>query len=208
VVGVVSILIPFKLTRRPFLRDVTCYLVAATWSYVALWDGAIELWESVGFVGVYVLYVLVVIVGRYLYQKWKRTNVDRLAIKRKVSKTEEMLPVPRPAVAHVAAGMGGDHGIAAALDMSEGFAVASATAMGGDLGSDNTMRRIERARHPADKAEAAAAGGGGGRADESYGHDDSRYEDEDESGGNAGSDSELLEDESDDPLLGGVCALP
>jgi len=31
VVGAVSILVPFKLTRRPFIRDVVVYLIATTW---------------------------------------------------------------------------------------------------------------------------------------------------------------------------------
>ena len=149
VVGVVSIVVPFKLTRRPFIRDVMAYLIAAVWSYIALWDGYISLAESVGFIGVYVLYVVVVILGRYIYQKnKKRKSASSLAIKRKVSKTEEMLPAPpRPQ------GMEG-HTLSAALHAAEGMAVADAIALGPDLGGEQFTAAVLEAR----KATGAAPG--------------------------------------------------
>ena len=39
-------------------RDICCYLTAAIWLYIVLWDGDITLYESVGFIAVYVGYVI------------------------------------------------------------------------------------------------------------------------------------------------------
>ena len=49
VVGTVSIAVPFKLTRRPFIRDVLCYMIAAVWSNVVIYDGEIHASEAVGY---------------------------------------------------------------------------------------------------------------------------------------------------------------
>eukprot|EP00039_Didymoeca_costata_P021051 m.343244 g.343244 ORF g.343244 m.343244 type:complete len:751 (+) comp22547_c0_seq1:366-2618(+) len=71
VVGTIGCFVEFRLTRRPFIRDVVCYLVAALWAFVVIFDGDITLGESIGFVGVYVGYVLVVVIGRRIYQAQK-----------------------------------------------------------------------------------------------------------------------------------------
>lgn len=178
VVGVVSIAVPFKLTRRPFIRDVMAYLTAAVWSYIALWDGYISIGESAGFIGVYVLYVLVVIVGRYIYQKnKKRKSTSSLAIKHRMSKTEEMLPAPpRPEMQ--------DHSLSSALHAVEGMAVADAIALGPDLGSETFTAAVQDAR------KAAMPPG-------------PIYEDEDAIDDAAGDDEPLLNPDADedDPLF-------
>lgn len=67
---------------------------------VVLQDGKIHLWESIGYIVVYVLYVVVVIVGRKIYQgRKKKTTADPLAEKMKAAKKEEMKPV-HPHIAH------------------------------------------------------------------------------------------------------------
>ncbi|KAL5506272.1 hypothetical protein EMCRGX_G007883 [Ephydatia muelleri] len=72
VVGAVSMVKPFTLTQRPFLRDIIFYLIGVFWTFVILWQNKVTIYSAVGFVSMYVIYVLVVIFGRIVYQKWKK----------------------------------------------------------------------------------------------------------------------------------------
>ena len=72
VVGVVTITKPFTLTQRPFLRDIIFYLFAVYWTFYLLWTVYVNIFHAVGFVVFYAFYVAVVIVGRIVFQKWKK----------------------------------------------------------------------------------------------------------------------------------------
>ncbi|PIK44623.1 putative sodium/potassium/calcium exchanger 6, mitochondrial-like [Apostichopus japonicus] len=72
VAGAISFTRPFKMVERPFLRDVIFYLAAAFWTFKVLYVGEIYLWEAVGFVVLYAVYVAVVLIGRKIYQRQKR----------------------------------------------------------------------------------------------------------------------------------------
>jgi len=151
VVGSVAIAVPFTLTRRPFIRDVVCYLTAAVWLYIVLWDGDITLYESIGFIAVYVGYVAVVIIGRKIYQSRKKRNAESpVARKHRISKTEEMLPAPPRMQIQ-------EPSIAAALGATENFAVASSAALGPDLGSNKFGDKINESRKHA-KGDKSAPG--------------------------------------------------
>lgn len=60
----VSILCPFALPRRPFLRDIFVYIGGTIWILVILIRGRIYFAESVGFLVMYAVYVLIAVVGR------------------------------------------------------------------------------------------------------------------------------------------------
>jgi sodium/potassium/calcium exchanger 6 len=114
VVGTISVLVPFRVTRRPFVRDLVVYLVAVLWvrvvwgfillfllqlnhvcwqTYVVLWDGNIHIYESLGYIVIYVLYVCVVIFGRKIYQSSKKApSVDPLEARHETARTEELVP--------------------------------------------------------------------------------------------------------------------
>jgi sodium/potassium/calcium exchanger 6 len=64
VVGVVALLFGFRVTRRPFLRDVLFFLFAVLFMMFVLWDGVITIWESIFLVLYYILYVASVGLGR------------------------------------------------------------------------------------------------------------------------------------------------
>ncbi|XP_066303388.1 mitochondrial sodium/calcium exchanger protein-like isoform X2 [Branchiostoma lanceolatum] len=68
VVGAVGILTPFEMMQRPFLRDVVFYIAAAFWTWCVLWFKNISLPQAIGFIGLYVVYVFVVLVGRQIRQ--------------------------------------------------------------------------------------------------------------------------------------------
>ncbi|XP_033747126.1 mitochondrial sodium/calcium exchanger protein-like [Pecten maximus] len=71
VAGSIAVICPFQAMQRPFLRDVIFYLAAAFWSFTILWKKEIKKIEAIGFILMYVVYVLVVVFGRYIYQKYK-----------------------------------------------------------------------------------------------------------------------------------------
>lgn len=72
VVGVMSFLSHVTVASRPFTRDVLFYLGAVSWVFVTLYQQRITLGSSIGFIAFYVSYILVVILGHYIYQRWKR----------------------------------------------------------------------------------------------------------------------------------------
>eukprot|EP00731_Ephydatia_muelleri_P034464 Em0061g2a len=72
VVGSVAIVKPFTLTQRPFLRDIIFYLIGVFWTFVILWQNKVTIYSAVGLIAMYVMYVVVVIAGRVIFQKWKK----------------------------------------------------------------------------------------------------------------------------------------
>jgi len=72
VVGAVTISKPFTLTQRPFLRDIIFYIFAVFWTFALLWYHYMTIYNAVGFVSLYVFYVIVVILGRVIFQRWKK----------------------------------------------------------------------------------------------------------------------------------------
>lgn len=72
VVGAVTVTKPFMLTQRPFLRDIIFYIFAVYWTFYLLWSNTMTIYNAVGFVVLYVFYVVVVILGRVIFQRWKK----------------------------------------------------------------------------------------------------------------------------------------
>ena len=46
-------------------------MIAGFWAFYVVWDGKIELWETLTFLLMYVFYIIVVLFGRYINQKIK-----------------------------------------------------------------------------------------------------------------------------------------
>ena len=65
----VSITHPFKLMERPFLRDVSFYVMSGFWAFYIFWRQEIRIFDAVGFLVIYIIYIVVVVVGRYINQK-------------------------------------------------------------------------------------------------------------------------------------------
>ena len=72
VAGSIAVTRPFKLAERPFLRDVIFYLGAVFWTFSILYRGYISMAEAIGLIGLYVGYVLVVVIGRKVYELQKK----------------------------------------------------------------------------------------------------------------------------------------
>ncbi|GFY62734.1 hypothetical protein TNIN_465071 [Trichonephila inaurata madagascariensis] len=71
VVGSIIVSKPFKIMERPFLRDIIFYVCAAFWTFLRFYYGEVTLWHSIGFIALYILYILVVIISRIIYNKYK-----------------------------------------------------------------------------------------------------------------------------------------
>eukprot|EP01130_Rhizamoeba_saxonica_P001385 TRINITY_DN11245_c0_g1_i1.p1 TRINITY_DN11245_c0_g1~~TRINITY_DN11245_c0_g1_i1.p1 ORF type:complete len:549 (-),score=63.20 TRINITY_DN11245_c0_g1_i1:41-1687(-) len=76
------------INRRPFVRDMISIMIASSFLLFLWWSNTITLAESVIMIGIYVLYLLVIIVGRYIYQKQKEKRRMDLGI---VEEPDELL---------------------------------------------------------------------------------------------------------------------
>uniref|UniRef100_A0A1I8AG63 Na_Ca_ex domain-containing protein n=1 Tax=Steinernema glaseri TaxID=37863 RepID=A0A1I8AG63_9BILA len=66
---------PFHVMRRPILRDIVFYLIAVAWTVFVFLYGENEqmlIWEPIGFIVIYVIYAVTVIVGRFVRQRSRR----------------------------------------------------------------------------------------------------------------------------------------
>lgn len=59
----------FGMMKRPFLRDVFFYMTAAGCAFYLYFTRHIYLYHAIGFVLLYVLYIIVVVTSRYIHQK-------------------------------------------------------------------------------------------------------------------------------------------
>ncbi|KAM9360288.1 mitochondrial sodium/calcium exchanger protein [Symphorus nematophorus] len=73
VAGSVALVKPFAVASRPFLRDVTFYMVAVYWTFFILYRGTTTLRETFGYLALYVVYVLTVIISAYIYNRQKHS---------------------------------------------------------------------------------------------------------------------------------------
>ncbi|XP_061133684.1 mitochondrial sodium/calcium exchanger protein isoform X1 [Syngnathus typhle] len=78
VAGSVALVKPFAVPSRPFLRDVIFYMVAVFWTYLILYRGTTTLGETLGYLGLYVVYVLTVVINAYIYSRQKRLRNARI----------------------------------------------------------------------------------------------------------------------------------
>ncbi|XP_029777155.1 mitochondrial sodium/calcium exchanger protein isoform X1 [Suricata suricatta] len=71
VAGGIAILRPFTAASRPFLRDIVFYMVAVFLTFTALYLGRVTLAWALGYLGLYVFYVVTVVVCTWIY-RWQR----------------------------------------------------------------------------------------------------------------------------------------
>jgi Ca2+/Na+ antiporter len=76
VAGTIALLTPFRSIQRPLLRDIIFFVVASFAAYVAMYDGKLYAWESIGFIVMYVVYLIVLIAGHIINRRLK----DRRAL--------------------------------------------------------------------------------------------------------------------------------
>lgn len=91
VAGSIFLTQPFRMVKRPFVRDVIFYLTAAAWVFYLFFHGSIELYHAIGFIILYLLYIVVVIVSRMIHQKRQTASTapsDAAAMKKAEAEME------------------------------------------------------------------------------------------------------------------------
>ncbi|KAF1949400.1 sodium/calcium exchanger protein-like protein [Byssothecium circinans] len=81
VAGSMALVRPFKVARRSFVRDISFFIVAASFSMVFVWDGKLSLWESVTMVGFYIFYVCFVMVWHWWLGRRKARRLRAAAMR-------------------------------------------------------------------------------------------------------------------------------
>ncbi|CAH1800977.1 unnamed protein product [Owenia fusiformis] len=71
VAGTIAIICPFVAMQRPLLRDLIFYLAALFWTFVIFYRGKMFLWEAIGYIMLYFIYVIVVILSQTTFTKQK-----------------------------------------------------------------------------------------------------------------------------------------
>ncbi|QDS67650.1 hypothetical protein FKW77_004706 [Venturia effusa] len=81
VAGAMAFVRPFKVAKKSFVRDVAFFIVAASLSMVFLYDGTLYLWEAAAMVGIYVFYVIFVVLWHWWFTR-RRKRREREAAAR------------------------------------------------------------------------------------------------------------------------------
>lgn len=80
VAGSMALVRPFNVARKSFVRDISFFIVAASFSMVFLADGSLHLWECAVMVGFYVFYVIFVVVWHwYLGRRLRKRDREAAA---------------------------------------------------------------------------------------------------------------------------------
>ncbi|XP_032434274.1 mitochondrial sodium/calcium exchanger protein isoform X1 [Xiphophorus hellerii] len=73
VAGSVALVKPFAVASRPFLRDVIFYMIAVFWTFDILYRGTTTMGETLGYLFLYVVYVLTVVISSFIYN-WQKNS--------------------------------------------------------------------------------------------------------------------------------------
>ncbi|KAM7533130.1 hypothetical protein Aperf_G00000126061 [Anoplocephala perfoliata] len=71
--GLIMVIRPFRTTRRPFIKDVLFYMIAVSWSASIIIRRTIYLKDSVGFIMLYIIYVLTTWAASHIRAKKSNT---------------------------------------------------------------------------------------------------------------------------------------
>ncbi|XP_003746887.1 mitochondrial sodium/calcium exchanger protein [Galendromus occidentalis] len=77
VVGSICLTQNFKIMERPFLRDIIFYIGATYWAFCVFYKQKITLFTSIGFIVVYLVYIVVVVVSSIIYQRHKAKLLEK-----------------------------------------------------------------------------------------------------------------------------------
>ncbi|KAL1438888.1 hypothetical protein MTO96_047625 [Rhipicephalus appendiculatus] len=66
--------------ERPFLRDVIFYISATFWAFYLFYTQQITIAHSIGFIMLYILFILVVVFGRLVYQRMSKADQEKTPV--------------------------------------------------------------------------------------------------------------------------------
>ncbi|PAA84601.1 hypothetical protein BOX15_Mlig025656g3 [Macrostomum lignano] len=67
--GAIAIVKPFTAMSRPLMKDIVFYMFTIFWAFIVMFRQTITLVDSIGFIVLYVLYVILTVVSRALYSQ-------------------------------------------------------------------------------------------------------------------------------------------
>ncbi|XP_068616886.1 mitochondrial sodium/calcium exchanger protein [Brachionichthys hirsutus] len=103
VAGSVALVKPFIVASRPFLRDVVFYMAAVFWTFIVLYRGSMTMGETLGYLSLYVVYVVTVIISAYIYNRQKRVRNSSVQDSKRSPESEssdDIVPNPCAGVIH------------------------------------------------------------------------------------------------------------
>lgn len=80
VAGSVYLTQDFNVMERPFLRDVIFYISATFWAFYLFYTQQITIAHSIGFIMLYILFILVVVFGRLVYQRMSKDDQEKTPV--------------------------------------------------------------------------------------------------------------------------------
>uniref|UniRef100_V9KG07 Sodium/potassium/calcium exchanger 6-like protein n=1 Tax=Callorhinchus milii TaxID=7868 RepID=V9KG07_CALMI len=93
VAGSVAFTRPFLVPSRPFLRDMIFYMGAVFWTFLILYFRKIDIAQALGYLGLYLAYVVTVIICSFIYQRRKKQeNASYPARESENSDSEDLAP--------------------------------------------------------------------------------------------------------------------
>jgi len=101
VAGAVALVCDAKVNRRPFLRDVGFYLVALGYLAIIFADNKVHWLEAVGFLLIYVVFALTVVIGRRVYQGWKAEAAGNRAAATQGASVPLLTPLDNSNATHI-----------------------------------------------------------------------------------------------------------
>ncbi|XP_011499811.1 PREDICTED: sodium/potassium/calcium exchanger 6, mitochondrial-like [Ceratosolen solmsi marchali] len=66
IAGTVIVFAPCQLNPKYFMRDASFYVIAVAWICLIVWDNVVHLWEALGCIGIYIVFILVVILMQHI----------------------------------------------------------------------------------------------------------------------------------------------
>lgn len=88
VAGSVYLTQDFNVMERPFLRDVIFYISATFWAFYLFYTQRITIAHSIGFIMLYILFILVVVFGRLVYQRMSKADQEKTPVAKAGGVTE------------------------------------------------------------------------------------------------------------------------
>jgi sodium/potassium/calcium exchanger 6 len=94
VVGSICLVKPFKVDPYMFLRDVGFFATAVALLQATLWDGKLYLWETLLLIGLYIIYVIIVIAGTWWSKRAEHRRKLAATVRSEYSQEEDPIEEP------------------------------------------------------------------------------------------------------------------
>jgi sodium/potassium/calcium exchanger 6 len=85
VMGAISLAVNVRVSQLPFVRDVVFYIVSSSYIFYIFLDNRVTIYEGIICLVIYVIYVLVVVIGRIINVKFVQKYKEKEGVKKAVA---------------------------------------------------------------------------------------------------------------------------